>query len=112
MKTKIDDTDAMYNQPLLAPQISIDLIENAFKHADLQRADAFISIGFEFRRRTFYLTFSNKISTKASIKKNNSGIGIQTLEQRLKIISCEDFTRTSQLSFYWFSGLFQPILRH
>lgn len=91
VKTKIDDTDLIYHQPLLAPLISIDLIENAFKHADLQRADAFISIVFEFRNGTFYLTVSNKTSTKSSIKKENSGIGIETLEQRLAIIYKDQF---------------------
>lgn len=38
IKTKINSHDALYTQKLLAPMISIDLIENAFKHADLQSA--------------------------------------------------------------------------
>ncbi|MES1226067.1 MAG: histidine kinase [Bacteroidota bacterium] len=92
VKTKIDNTDPIYQQRLLAPLISIDLIENAFKHADLQRSDAFISIVFEFRNSTFSLTVSNKISPKASIKKDNSGIGVETLEQRLKIIYKDQFS--------------------
>ncbi len=91
VKTKIDESDVNYNRPLLAPLISIDLIENAFKHADLQRPDAFISIVFEFKNSTFYLTVSNKMSTKPSIKKENSGLGMQTLEQRLKIIYKDNF---------------------
>jgi LytS/YehU family sensor histidine kinase len=91
VKTKIDGTDALYNQPVLAPLISIDLIENAFKHADLQREDAFISIVFEFRDNSFFLTVSNKVSSKQPIKKSNSGIGMQTLEQRLKIIYKDNY---------------------
>src|SRR6187455_2663969 len=62
VKTKIDESDPIYQQRLLAPLISVDLIENAFKHADLQKADAFISIVFEFTDSTFSLTVSNKIS--------------------------------------------------
>jgi len=91
VKTKIDEADPVYNQPLLAPLISIDLIENAFKHADLQREDAFISIVFEFRDGTFSLTVSNKVSAKPPIKKTNSGIGIQALDQRLNIIYKDSF---------------------
>ncbi|HMK07154.1 MAG TPA: histidine kinase [Flavobacterium sp.] len=86
VKTKIDDNEPLYEQQLLAPLISIDLIENAFKHADLQSPDAFISVLFEFRKNAFSLTVSNKISEKKALQKEHSGIGAATLEQRLKII--------------------------
>ena len=46
VKTKINEGEMLYEQCLLAPLISIDLIENAFKHADFQSADAFISVLF------------------------------------------------------------------
>jgi sensor histidine kinase YesM len=91
IKTKINENDPSYQQPILAPLISIDLIENAFKHADLQSADAFISIVFEFKEGNFYLTVSNKMSTKPGIRKEKSGLGIETLEQRLKIIYKDHF---------------------
>lgn len=86
IKTKINENEKLYEQQLLAPLISIDLIENAFKHADLQSPDAFISILFEFKDDNFSLTVSNKISDKKAMKKERSGLGVTTLEQRLKII--------------------------
>ncbi len=91
VKTKINDTEPLYEQRLIAPLISIDLIENAFKHADLQSSDAFISIVFEFRENHLYLTVSNKISPKTPLKKEKSGIGNEVLEQRLRIIYKENF---------------------
>ena len=91
VKTKINESDPLYNQPLLAPLISIDLIENAFKHADLQSPDAFIAVVFEIKDNAFYLTVANKISPKTALKKSNSGIGTETLEERLKIIYKENF---------------------
>ncbi|WP_235890194.1 sensor histidine kinase [Flavobacterium gawalongense] len=91
VKTKINEGEMLYEQRLLAPLISIDLIENAFKHADLQSADAFISVLFEFKDNCFYLTVSNKISDKKTLKKERSGIGAATLEQRLKIIYKNQF---------------------
>jgi LytS/YehU family sensor histidine kinase len=91
VKTKINEGEKLYEQNLLAPLISIDLIENAFKHADLQSADAFISVLFEFKDNCFYLTVSNKISEKKALKKERSGIGATTLEQRLKIIYKNQF---------------------
>lgn len=86
VKTKINEDEKLYEERILAPLLSIDLIENAFKHADLQSADAFISVLFEFKDNCFSLIVSNKISDKKAMKKERSGVGTTTLEQRLKII--------------------------
>lgn len=91
IKTNINKEDKLYDQPLLAPLISIDLIENAFKHADLQSADAFISIVFEFKDNAFSMTVSNKISNKKVLKKERSGLGNTALEHRLRIIYKNNF---------------------
>lgn len=91
VKTKINEDELLYEQPILAPMVSIDLIENAFKHADLKSPDAFISIVFEFRDSCFYLTVSNKISDHKTLKKDYSGLGSNTLDQRLKIIYNNNF---------------------
>ncbi len=91
VKTRINETDPLYEQPLLAPLISIDLIENAFKHADLQSSDAFISIVIECRDGYFSQTVSNKTSGYAPIRKEHGGIGTETLEQRLRIIYKDHF---------------------
>ena len=77
VKTKIDESDHFYNQEVVAPLITIDLIENAFKHADIQSADAFISITFEFKTIPLSLAVANKISQKIPLKKQNSGIVVK-----------------------------------
>ncbi len=91
VKTKINESEPLLEQRLLAPLISIDLIENAFKHADLQSSDAFISVVFEFKESVFSLTVSNKMSAKKAMQKEKGGIGVETLEQRLKIIYSDNF---------------------
>ena len=91
VKLKITENEPLYHQHLLAPFISTDLIENAFKHADLQSSGAFISIIFEFYNNTFSLTVANKISEKTPIKKEKGGFGTEALEQRLKIIYNDHF---------------------
>ena len=91
VKLKINEREPLYHQNLLAPFISTDLIENAFKHADLQSPGAFISIIFEFNDNTFALTVANRISEKSPIKKEKGGFGTQALEQRLKIIYNDHF---------------------
>jgi len=102
VKKRIDEMDALYDQKILAPLISIDLIENAFKHADLQSPDAFISVVIEFRDNVFTITVSNKISGKSAFLKEHSGIGAATLEQRLKILykSCFKLERYTEEDVY------------
>jgi len=102
VKKKIDEQDSLYDQKILAPLISIDLIENAFKHADLQSPDAFISVVIEFRDNIFFITVSNKISGKSAFLKENSGIGSATLEQRLRILykSCFKLERHTEEDVY------------
>lgn len=92
VKNKIDENHPLYNQDLLAPMISVDLIENAFKHADLQSSDSFISITFELKDDYFALTVANKISTKPTLKKSNSGVGKESTKKRLDIIYKECYT--------------------
>jgi sensor histidine kinase YesM len=91
VKLKITENEPLYHQHLLAPFISTDLIENAFKHADLHSPGAFISITFEFYNNTFTLTVANKISEKTPIKKEKGGFGTEALEKRLKIIYNDNF---------------------
>lgn len=83
VKNKIQERHPLYNERLMAPLITIDMIENAFKHADLQSSDAFISIIFELDSDDFKLTVSNKISTKTPIKKDKSGFGKESFKKRL-----------------------------
>jgi len=75
VKNKIREDHPLYNQELLAPLISVNLIENAFKHADLQSQDSFISITFEMKDDYFSLTVANKVSSKPILKKQNGGVG-------------------------------------
>lgn len=91
LKTKIDELSPLYNEAILAPLISIDLIENAFKHADLQSSDSYITIVIEFKDKCFSITVSNKVSGQPALKKEKSGIGFSTLEERLKIIYKDNF---------------------
>lgn len=83
VKNKLDPT---YDKPTIAPLITIDLIENAFKHADLQREGAFISILFEQKDDRFSLTVSNKVSAQPPLRKEKGGVGRATLRTRLEAL--------------------------
>lgn len=92
VKNKINENHPLYEQELLAPMISVDLIENAFKHADLQSEDSFISITFDLKDDYFALTVANKVSSKPALKKANSGVGKESTKKRLDIIYKECYT--------------------
>jgi sensor histidine kinase YesM len=86
VKTRIEENSPLYLSKILAPMISIDLIENAFKHADLQSGDSFIRIIIELKDGLFSMLVSNKVSSKSSLFKANSGLGMESLTQRLDIL--------------------------
>lgn len=65
---------------------TVDLIENAFKHTDFTQPNAFIAIGFILKNNTFELEVRNTASTRIQLMKPHSGIGLQTLKNRLDII--------------------------
>jgi len=85
-KINIDEKDTYLEKKIIAPLLTIDLIENAFKHADFHQEDGFISIFIELKDGVFTLQISNKISKGSIHKKENSGIGTQNLEIRLNKI--------------------------
>lgn len=86
VKVKVNESDPLYGQKVLSPLITVDFIENAFKHADLQSPDSFISFVFELSDKYFSITVANKISSKTPMKKEHSGIGAELLEKRLRFI--------------------------
>lgn len=86
IKSKIDRSDAIYEEKVFAPLISVDLIENAFKHTDFLAQDSFISINLELENRVFTMKVTNKASLKNVLEKEKSGFGSQSLDQRLKMI--------------------------
>lgn len=94
VKNKTDTDNPLYNQQLVAPLITIDLVENAFKHADLQSENAFIAIVYELKGPVFSLTVSNKISGKPTLKKEKGGFGKDNLHKRLAVIYQDNYQLT------------------
>ena len=86
IKSKINKSDEIYEEKVFAPLLSVDLIENAFKHTDFLASDSFISIQLELEKRIFTMKVSNKASLKNALEKEKSGFGSQSLDQRLKMI--------------------------
>ncbi len=92
IKSRINKSDEMYEEKVFAPLLSVDLIENAFKHTDFLAEDSFIAIHLELEDRIFTMKVSNKASLKNVLEKENSGFGSQSLDQRLKMIYSDFYT--------------------
>ncbi|MFN5983189.1 MAG: histidine kinase [Fluviicola sp.] len=86
VKLKIEEENPFYTSKTIAPLICIDLIENAFKHADIQSPDSFITIVIEQKSNWIAFTVSNKISEKPKLEKANSGFGSNSLAERLELV--------------------------
>lgn len=86
IKNKISDSDPFYQQEVMCPLVTVDLIENAFKHTDIKSENSFISITFELNNGIFILSVANKISSQPPIKKSKSGIGQEHAIKRLDLI--------------------------
>nr|WP_315029051.1 histidine kinase [uncultured Chryseobacterium sp.] len=64
IKSRINKSDSIYEEKVFAPLLSVDLIENAFKHTDFLAQDSFISIALELENGVFTMKVSNKASLK------------------------------------------------
>lgn len=82
---------------LIAPFITINPIENAFKHADVQSENSFISIVFETVENTFFLSVSNKIQPNTMYKNaGHGGLGDKTFKNRLDKLYGDNYKLTTE----------------
>jgi LytS/YehU family sensor histidine kinase len=81
---------------LIAPFMTINPIENAFKHADVQNENSFISVVFEVIDDYFYLTVSNRVMQKQKIDSSLGGLGNKTFSKRLKNIYGTEYSLNTE----------------
>lgn len=80
----------------IAPFMTINPIENAFKHADVQNENSFISVVFEVIDDYFYLTVSNRVMQKQKIDSSLGGLGNKTFSKRLKNIYGTEYSLNTE----------------
>lgn len=74
------------------PLITVDFIENAFKHTDFLADDSFIFVLLSLKSGILEIKVENRISPKSPLQKGNSGFGGESLEQRLKMLYKKKFS--------------------
>ena len=71
----------------VAPMLFISFIENAFKHITDKEAEAGISIQFKITEHRILFNVTNAFDvTKSTVKDETSGIGLENVKRRLKLI--------------------------
>lgn len=97
VKYTIDENDPVFGTKVLAPLITVDLIENAFKHTNFLADDSFILIHISFQKGILEVKVQNRVSEKAPLEKDHGGFGAQSLDQRLKMIYKNNFSLRKNL---------------
>ena len=85
----VDTNSSKYAQPLIPHLITAYLIENAFKHGDLNHPD-FLHVTISSSDKLFTILVKNK--TKLNYQSRKKGIGIENMKQRLKHLKEGKFT--------------------
>jgi LytS/YehU family sensor histidine kinase len=68
---------------MIIPFVLITLVENAFKHGDLQKQEYPINIKLDINRNKLYFYCSNK--KKSGPKELSTGIGLENIRKRLDL---------------------------
>jgi two-component system, LytTR family, sensor kinase len=77
----------VYEDVSLPPLLFISLIENAFKHGISYREKSFIDIGMEVSPEAITFKCNNSVVKPVDEQpNNNSGIGLENLKKRLKLL--------------------------
>lgn len=86
VRCAIDITEPEVKRYKILPLVTVDIIENAFKHTAFHSQQSFISIVVNLSDNQFELTTSNYVGDKRIDGKEKSGIGLQNLKKRLELV--------------------------
>jgi len=77
------EVSGVVNGAMIIPFVLITLVENAFKHGDLQKQEYPINIKLDINRNKLYFYCSNK--KKSGPKELSTGIGLENIRKRLDL---------------------------
>lgn len=82
------DIEPQENTVQIAPMLLVPFVENAFKHGISLREPSHIKITLDMKGHMLYFDVSNSKHTRQENdpEKNNNGIGLENVKQRLKLL--------------------------
>jgi LytS/YehU family sensor histidine kinase len=105
-KAEIDDSDPLFEKPLLVPLVTSHLIENAFKHGDLNSNEGFIDIMVRLKDGIFYCIIANK-KNPSPVMDIKGGFGKENLQKRLELAYKDKY----ELNYREEDNLYNAILK-
>lgn len=91
VRNTINEGALEHDNLLIAPFITINPIENAFKHADIQSEHSFISVVLALRDGWFVLAVSNKMQPGEKTRKTKGGLGNKSFRERLETLYGDNY---------------------
>lgn len=85
IEVKLDISADDENQ-MIEPMLLIPFIENAFKHGVTIQKDAYIHIGLKKNKNMLEFSVVNNYNRENQSKEKNSGIGLENVKNRLKLL--------------------------
>lgn len=104
---QVDKNDSLYKNKLIIPLITVDFIENAFRHGDLNSHEGFISVNLQLKEGKFTYTVSNRINPNPVSSAVKGGLGQKNLRERLELMYNKDF----ELTYHQDKQLYKSILK-
>ncbi|HEY0667862.1 MAG TPA: histidine kinase [Sphingobacteriaceae bacterium] len=82
------EIEEQFNTLQISPMLLIPFVENAFKHGISLREPSHIKIALQTKENTLYFDINNSIHPKPENdpEKNKSGIGLNNVKQRLRLL--------------------------
>jgi two-component system LytT family sensor kinase len=71
---------------MIPPMILIPFIENAFKHAEIKKAENAINIHLDIEPQSFLFKCENSFNQNDQIKSEHSGLGSEMIKKRLSLL--------------------------
>lgn len=99
---RIDAGNPLYHQKLILPLVTVDFIENAFRHGDLNSSKGFISVTLRLEDENLIYMVSNRLNPQPLNSKIKGGLGRNTLRRRLdlKYPGCYELVYTAEKDTY------------
>jgi len=83
---EIDESNPVYDKKIMLPLLTVDFIENAFKHGDLSGQSGFIKVSLKLNNGSFRYEVLNAVNLNPVVSASKGGLGQKKLKDRLDMV--------------------------
>lgn len=104
---QVDKSDHLYRKKLIIPLVTVDFIENSFRHGDLNSQEGFISVMLQLKEGVFTYAVTNRINPNPVSSTVKGGLGQKNLRERLELMYHQEF----ELTYHQDRQLYKSVLK-